>query len=207
MNLKESFRYQKFLDMLMQMSQNSIISHQHALKITKHHLRNQANPEAKDKVEEVETGDFIDNDTVLAFMLFLVEEKNSLGTAIGKAKAVCGFDIDAAVETNKYRQGVRRSINMMLEISSSTRMEKSDDYKFNVEGNQIRYFYDVRVEAVEAYNRDNAKAAMKEQITKADEVSRLIDTALINTPVRYDAPFDVNDSFEDAVAVFVAKRL
>ena len=48
MNLKESFRYQKFLDGLM-MNAGSYLQHPyHCLETTKVHLRHAVNPEAED---------------------------------------------------------------------------------------------------------------------------------------------------------------
>ena len=203
MNLKESFRYQKFLDGLMQQARSSISNSGHALSLTKTHLRNRVNPEAEDKTEKVDNGEFIPNDDVLCFMLYLIGEKNNLSCAIGKAKAACGFDIDAAVETNKYRQNLRSAVQTMLGFMNTKRIERGFDYKFNVEGNQMQYSYDVEVESTEAFNRDNAKDIMREAIKKADEISREIDAAMINTIIDYKAPFDVNDSFDDAIKSFL----
>lgn len=205
MNLKESFRYQKFLDGLMQAAQNSITDRSHALKVTKTHLRSKTNPAAEDKTEEIDAGEFHANDDVLTFMQFLIEQKSVLSCAIGKAKASCGFDIDAAVETNKYRQSLRNAVTAMLHNTASKRIERGSDYKFNVEGNQTPYTYDVEVEYAEAFDRENAKAIVKTVISKADDVSREIDMALINTAVEYDAPFDVNDSFDDAILMYLSK--
>ena len=204
MNLKESFRYQKFLDSLIGHAASSVTNRGRALKVTKKHLRKLANLEAEDKTEEIITEEFIPNDDVLTFMQFLIEEKESLSIAIGKAKVACEIDIDAAVETNKFRQLFHKTIDSMLRHTASVRTERGCDYKFNVEGNQIQYSYDVEVIAEEAYNRESAKRTMKSAITKADEVSRRIDAALVNTEVEYTAPFDVNDSFEDAVSTFLA---
>ncbi|MCL2313273.1 MAG: hypothetical protein FWC41_12515, partial [Firmicutes bacterium] len=113
MNLKESFRYQKHLDNLMFMAQQSITNKMHALKITKNHLRSKANSEATDEVEIVDAGDFHANDDVLKFMKYLITQKEALSTAISKAKASLAIDIDAATETNKYRQNLKSSIASM----------------------------------------------------------------------------------------------
>ena len=42
MNLKESFRYQNFLDMMMRAASASIQQRDHCLKVTKTHLRSKA---------------------------------------------------------------------------------------------------------------------------------------------------------------------
>jgi len=177
MNLKESFRYQNFLD-----------------------------SDAEDMVEEVDYGEFHKNDDVLGFMLRLVEEKERLTTAIGIAKASIGFDIDTAVETNKFRQAVASRVKTMLRFMPSKKTERGMDYKFNVEGNQTQYYYDIEVVTEEAFDRDKAKTASRNLISEADSVSAAIDSAMINTKVDYEPPFNVNDSFEDVMEEFLSKQ-
>ena len=205
MNLKESFRYQNFLGSLLTNAADSLTNMQHCLTTTKTHLRNKANSEAADVTETVDVGEFYKNDDVLRFMLSIIEEREKLTAAIGKAKASVGFDLDAAAETNKFRQNVSRNINMMLRFKGAKRMERGTDYKFNAEGNQTPYYYDIEVVTSENFDRAKAKAAAQSIVAKADEVSAAIDAALINTRVEYEAPFNGNDSFDDAMAAFLAR--
>ena len=206
MNLKESFRYQNFLENMMAEAGSSLTSREHSLAVTKRHLRNKSNYEAQDMVETVDVGEFYMNDDVLSFMLLLVEERQKLTNAIGRAKASVGFDIDAAVETNKFRQTVAARTKAMLRFVSSKRTEQGRDYKFNVEGNQTPYLYEIEVETTEAFDRGRAKSVVREIMLQADKASAEIDSALINTQVEYEPPFNVNDSFDDVMEEFLAKR-
>lgn len=185
---------------------NSLTDREHSLTITKNHLRKKANAEAEDMIETVDVGEFFKNDDVLKFMTMLVEERSKLTNAIGKAKASIGFDLDAAIETNKFRQTVANRVKTMLRFTASKRTERGTDYKFNVEGNQTQYYYDIEVEANEAFDRSVAKDTMRKLILEADKVFAEIDSAMINTMVEYDAPFNVNDSFEDVMTDFLAKE-
>lgn len=207
MNLKESFRYQNFLDMMMRAASASIQQRDHCLKVTKTHLRSKANPDASDVIETVEGEVFFANDDVVSFMAWLVKEREKLTTAIGAAKASIGFDIDAAIETNKFRQTVNGSIKNMLRYTPTKRVEQGRDYKFNVEGNQTPYIYEIEVVSEEAYDKTGAKTLMREMISKADEVSAAIDAAMINTKVDYEPVFDVNETFDDVMTDFLAKAL
>lgn len=207
MNLKESFRYQNFLDMMMRAASASIQQRDHCLKVTKTHLRSKANPDASDVTETVEGEVFFANDDVVAFMAWLVKEREKLTTAIGAAKDSIGFDIDAAIETNKFRQTVNGSIKNMLRYTPTKRVEQGRDYKFNVEGNQTPYIYEIEVVSEEAYDKTGAKTLMREMISKADEVSAAIDAAMINTKVDYEPVFDVNETFDDVMTDFLAKVL
>lgn len=206
MNLKESFRYQNFLENMLAYAGNSLTDREHSLTITNNHLRKKANAEAEDMMETVDVGEFFKNDDVLKFMTMLVEERSKLTNAIGKAKASIGFDLDAAIETNKFRQTVANRVKTMLRFTASKRTERGTDYKFNVEGNQTQYYYDIEVKANEAFDRSVAKDTMRKLILEADKVSVEIDSAMINTMVEYDAPFNVNDSFEDVMTDFLSKE-
>lgn len=171
MNLKESFRYQNFLDMLMRSASVSITSKDHCLVTTKTHHYNKANPEAEDVEETISVDEFFPNDTVIAFMKWLVEEREKLTKAIGAAKASVGFDIDAAVATNKFRQEINSSIKNMLRYTPTKRVEQGRGYKFNAEGNQMPYLYEIEVSTTEAYDKEGAKQYMRSVITDADKVS------------------------------------
>lgn len=203
MNLKESFRYQNFLESMMRFASASIQNREHCLEVTKTHCRSRVNPDTTDVTEVVEIESFFSNDSVLAFMRWLVDEKEKLTQAIGVAKASIGFDIDAAIETNKFRQSVNNAIRSMLRCSPYKRTEQGRDYKFNNEGNQMAYIYEIEVIAEDAYNRDDAKAIMRSMISNADKVSADIDAAMINTKVDYTPVFDVNETFEDVMAEFI----
>ena len=139
-------------------------------------------------------------------MLYLIDEREKLTTAVGNAKASIGFDLDAAVEANKFRQTVSRNVNMMLRHKGAKKTERGMDYKFNAEGNQTTYYYDVEVVTTEAFDRAKAKNAVRDLISKADKTSAAIDSAMINTHVEYEPPFNVNDTFEDVMAEFLAKQ-
>lgn len=205
MNLKESFRYQNFLDGKLNDARYSIADRTHALKVTKVHLKKKANPDAEDITEVVEVEDFIPNDDVIAFMCWLVAERQKLTEAICAAKASLGFSLDAAIEANKFRQYTASAVKGMLKYTPSKKTEQGRDYKFNVEGNQTPYYYEIETSYEEAFTRDTAKKVVRDMITASDKTSAEIDAAMINTVVDYTPVFDVNDSFEDVMAEFIAK--
>lgn len=204
MNLKESFRYQKFLDFMMQEAVDSLTNPDHCLIVTKQHHRKKSNPDAEDFVETIETESFFANDAVLSFMQWLVTEKTALSIAIEKAKTNAGISLDASIEANKFKQRVCAAIKYMLRHMPKKTIEQGRDYKFNVEGNQTLYYYDVEVESKEAYDKVNAKEIMRQMITSADTTSNEIDAVLINTIVDYTPKFDVNESFEDVMESFIS---
>lgn len=206
MNLKESFRYQNFIEAAIRAAGTSVCSADHCLTTTKKHLRSASNPDAEDITEVVEVDPFFSNDDVLRFMSFMVDQKKKLTEAICAAKKALPFDVDAAIATNKCRQQVCSSIRSMLRATQpSKRTTDGRDYKFNVEGNQTSYYYTIEVTKEVAYKQEEAKKLLKELIVKSDEVSSAIDGAMVTTAVDYEPPFDVNDTFEDVMNEFLKK--
>lgn len=203
MNLKEAFRYQTYLRTLMNKACLSVAIKEHALKVTSTHLRSKANPDAEDVVTEAEVDPFFPNDDVIRFMVWLIEEREKLSKAINDAKRWMRVDLDAAVESNKFRQGVISTVKQMLEYKPSKRMSRGSDYRFNNEGVQAPYFYDIEVVSEEAYNREAATRIVKEVRKDADKVSADIDEAMVTTKVDYEPAIDVGDSFEEAMTAFL----
>lgn len=205
MNLKESFRYQRFLDNMLQAAIYSIQNRNRALKTTRTHFRSKANPAAEDITETVESEErFFPNDDVIRFMQHLVDEKDKLSTAISDAKASADFKIDAAVEVNKFNRSMASAMKSMLRLSAYRKTEQGRDYKFDVNGVQSPYFYDIETVAEEAFDRDMAKTIMRNALEDADRISADIDTAMVTIQVEYVPPYNVNDSFDDAMEEFLA---
>ncbi len=205
MNIKESFRYQKFLGDMMTSARISLTRRDNCITAVKKHMRSKAKAGAEDTEEIVDNGNFYKNDDVLDFMLFLVDERGKLTSAIGHAKAYLCFDIDAAIEANKFRHMAFQDIKRMLRNTPTQYIERGTAYTFNDEGNQVRYSYDVEVEEREAFDREKAKAVIRDLMSASDKVSSDIDSALINTRVDYTPPFNVSDTFEDAMEEFLKK--
>ena len=73
------------------------------------------------------------------------------------------------------------------------------DYKFDINGEQKPYSYNIkRVTSID-YDRDSVKNLIKKYRKECDAVSTKLDEIEINTQVSHDCLFDINDSFEDLV--------
>lgn len=136
----------------------------------------------------------------------LIFEKEKLSSAIANAKANRTFNIDVAVETNKFRQAAASAIRNMLRFKPNTKKTKGVDYKFDVNGTQVPYRYDVEIVSTDAFNRDYAKQMFNRLMTVSDTISSAVDDVVVNDRVEYEPPFDVNSNFEDAVALLPTGR-
>ena len=71
-------------------------------------------------------------------------------------------------------------------------------YQFNNEGNQVSYRCDVKRVTTINFDRNKIRKMCADLSKKSDETSAALDAALVNTPVEYEAPFDVNETFAEA---------
>ena len=203
MNLKEAFHYQNFLNSLMDVAEMNVAKMGGALRVTKKHLRNKANPDAHDTEEVIDPADYVPTEAYVKFMQQIIEAKAALTEAISNAKSSLDFDIDAAVEANKLRQSAHRALKRTMNANKSyEKTEHGSDYKFNADGNQVSYFYDVEVSAIEMFDKKWLRDITRGLISEADSVSAKIDMAMVNTIIDYTPVFNVNDSFDDIIAEF-----
>lgn len=205
MNLKEAFRYQSFLEKLMMSVQLSLAEKDHAMKTTEIHHCSLSNPEAHDRTEQVDKGEFFLNDDVIRLGVKLIEEKSKLCNAITAAKAASGANIDAEIETNKFRQKLTNSITQMLKMKPGKKKTQARGYKFDVNQTQVSYIYDMEVVDEDNFDREQAKKIARHLAEESDLVSTSVEMALVNTQVNYDPPFNVNSNFEDVMQEFLSE--
>lgn len=204
MNLKEAFRYQNFLDRMMVSVQENISCKDHAMKTTEIHHCSLANPDVQDRTEQIDSGEFPANDDVVQFGMRLVEEKSKLSNAIVAAKISSGVNIDAEIETNKFRQQLTNGLKYMLRMKPGKKKTQARGYKFDVNQTQVPYVYDMEIIDEDNFDRNQAKRIMRELVDESDKVSTKVEMALVNTIVDYVAPFNVNDTFEDVMQEFAS---
>jgi len=193
MNLKEAFQAQNKLFELLDYISDYLSVEDNVMNVTEKHLRSKAlagqqddNLDVSRKSEEMfEVGKLID------IWQELMNEKEKLGLAIGKAKAGMSFNLDAAVDANKSRRAFLMTMQRLANRKSSHELQKGEGrgYVFNNDGNQTTYCYDIdRIKTID-YDRNKVRAMVKELTRESDEVSIKIDEALLHTQVDYEPKF------------------
>lgn len=193
MNLKEAFQAQNKIVELLDYISGYLSVEDNVMTVTEKHLRSKALAGQQDdsvdvscKSEEMfEVGKLID------IWQQLMNEKEQLGLAIGKAKAGMSFNLDAAVDANKSRRAFLMTMQRLANRKSSHELQKGEGrgYVFNNDGNQTTYFYDIdRIKTID-YDRNKVRSMVKELTRVSDEVSIKIDEALLHTQVDYEPKF------------------
>lgn len=168
------------------------------------YLRHKVMAEAEDEVTmEAPSTEYSENITEMAeFLLFLLDEREKLSAAIHQAKVSLplGAGLDGEVSLNGKRQEIATLLRHMAGLRNGEVLISNGGvgYRFNNEGNQVSYRCDVKRVTTINFDRNKIRKMCANLSKKSDETSATLDAALVNTPVEYEAPFNVNETFAEA---------
>ena len=206
MNLKEAFRYQNKLQRLMTEAESILGRDKNVTQVENTALLRKVNPDAENEttLETPET-EYSEQITDIAmFLMYLLQERETLSRAIRAAKQSMDMDFDGEVSLNAHRQEVASIFRHMAEIRCSETLYPSAGvgYKFNAEGNQVSYRCDLKKVTTINFDRSKVRSYAAALSKRADQTSAELDKCMVITEVAYDAPFDVNDSFAEILRQF-----
>ena len=204
MNLKEAFTYQNFYDRLISQVDSYLINTNSTYIKTFLHLRHAVNPE----VENVEKTEIqaeklpYDVETVIAFALDVLEEKEKMYAAIRKAKESAAFDLDAAIGMNKTRRNLQAMLKELYQKREYDILTTGRDYKFNVNGEQVPYTYEINEKLTVEYDKKEIKKIMKTLDAKCNEASKNVDSLNVNLMVDITPKYTLDMDLEDCLELF-----
>ena len=201
MNLKESYRYANYLDDLLSTAYTYLRNKGFVTTTIEEHLRKQSNPDVENETIEVQKPfdvEFLPND-VIDFVVKVIEEKEKLSESIAEAKGTTEINIDNAIAMNKKKQGFVSVLNGIADIKPSETKTTSKSYKFDINGEQKPYVYDVNRKTSIDFDRTDVRNLIKKYLKETDEISAKLDLIEITTQVDFVPAFDVNSKFEELV--------
>ena len=136
---------------------------------------------------------------VVDFVVKVIEEKEKLSESIAKAKGTTEINIDNAIAMNKKKQGFVSVLNGIADIKPTEKVVNGTGYKFNQEGNQVKYFYNVKQITSIDFDRKNIRNLIKKYAKETDDISTKLDLIEVTTNVEYDPLFNINDNFEECI--------
>lgn len=203
MVLKEAYRYQNYLDKLIDEAQSYLLKKDFITKTIQKHNRKKANPDAEDETVDVKTSYTVDFTpmNLVDFIMKAIDEKEKLSNAIVQAKKTTEIDIDTSVSMNKIKQQYINVLTMMVNTKSSEKITQGARYKFNADGNQTLYYYDVENITKISYDRNDIRGIIKKLNKETDEISSKLDIIQLTTEVDYIPieGWDIGDTLEDVV--------
>ena len=200
MKLKEAFRYQNALKQWIEEAESFLTNRNNIVKIEETHKKSLVNKEESDVVKEINNRVLdIEPNAMIDFIYDLVEEKNKVSQAISEAKRNSDVDLDVSIEINKSKQRLASIYNRLSNVKNSQKTRTDRAYKFNVEGNQTPYVYEVDEVTSIDYDRNKVRKLQKKLEKTCDETSTKIETLQLTIEVNHTPKYDVNDSFADLI--------
>ena len=201
MNLKESYRYANYLDGLLSTAYTYLRNKGFVTTTVEEHLRKQSNPDVENETIEVQKPfdvEFKPND-IIDFVVKVIEEKEKLSDAIAEAKSTTEINIDNAISMNKKKQAFVSVLNGIADIKPSEIKTTSKSYKFDINGEQKPYVYDVNRKTSIDFDRTDVRNLIKKYLKETDDISAKLDLIEITTQVDFVPKWDINEKFEELV--------
>ena len=198
MILKEAFRMQNHLNDISNQAVMFLADTSNVTRTKEEHLRSKSNPKAENETVEIKRQTDMVADKVIELYLDVLEERNKLSKAIGKAKTLADIDIDAAIASNKAKQEAVSRFENLSRLKSSETTTNGKDFLINAEGNQTPYIYTVRSVTTIDFDREAVKGIIRRLQRETDDVSSKIDLLNVTLEVDYTPKYDIGDTFEDA---------
>lgn len=211
MTIKEAGRYANFLETMRQ-SFSNLVCHGIDSKLIKRvetHKKSEAYKEAENEIIEEEFEDEIDVeiDILTEILEDIIKEKILLANAISEAKKEIVIDVegteidlDSSVEYAKLLRKMSSDYFRPLIIRKEKKFKRTGTaYAFNVEGNQIPYYYEIEFEETLKYDKNKYIRKDKENKLLADKISQEIDKAMNSDIVEFEPKYNYLDSMEDII--------
>ena len=199
--LKEAYRYQNYLQRLINEARGYLIKPDFTTTTKQIHHKSKANPGDEDETQVVDKPydvEFTPND-IINFILDAIVEKESLSKAIEEAKKKADIDLDASGAMNKVKQEYVNILGFLEKVKSKKNTKTGTAYKFNVNGDQVPYYYDIEEDVTIDYDRNKVKRLIKKLRKETDQVSQDMDKALVTIEVEYTPIWDVDTPLEDVI--------
>lgn len=200
MILKDAYRYQKCLSTMIGQAETLLLNNSFVTSTTQKHNRKKANSEAEDEIIEVDKPitDFTAMD-VINFIADAIKEKQKISDAIVAAKKNTEIDIDSSISLNKIKQEYIGYLRRLAAMDSSERKTYGTDYKFDVDGKQTSYRYEVIETTTIDFDRNDVRGLAKKLQKECDNISSKLDLIELTTDVEFMPKWDVNDTLEEII--------
>lgn len=199
--LKKSFELQNYLKSLFDKS-IFILSYTDNITSTKQeHMRKKVYAEAEDEViikPKHNDYSFTINE-LIDFVCYIQNTMEELTKAINHAKHQGDKDFDGMIAINSRKRALLSQLIEMSNVRPKENIVSGQSVKFNEEGNQTTYSYDIKEITTIDFNRNKVKAIEKRLRKELDETSTNIDIMQLETMVDFENIFEIGDSLEDAI--------
>jgi len=215
MNIKEAYRYLKFLDNNIGSLESYVLSSANAVRTVVKSFKSKVNKEAEDTVEDITPVRAYEASVIdIAFLVAnMIDEKAKLARIVEKTKSDILLDwkvsgvalsIDTGIEYAKKTRDLAKFMEPLLKIAPTVTKGSGFDFKFNVEGNQMKYLFDTEVTKSVDFNKRTAVEKYQKLMDTADRISSLVEEAQMRNVEGFLPTYSIYDTLDSIVNDYVA---
>ena len=205
---------QKFFSDTIQQLNYILASKEYVTSVTEVHEKKVANKDVDNEVIKVEVEKHFDckPEDLIFLIKDLISQKADLSRQIDLEKRynvihweVNGenMSIDAAIEYNQKTRDLLSVLKMLSDLKSNETKKSGRDFKFNINGEQVPYHYNINVKSEIDFNRNIVRDLYKKYLEEADKISNLIEKRLISTEVEFETKYNFNDSISEVIEKYL----
>lgn len=203
--LKKSFEMQNYLKNLLDKALTALSYNDNITQTTQEHLRKKSYTGGENEtIVKPKRPDFTyDVMNLVDFACDVQSQIELLTVEINKAKHSLGKDYDGMIAINNQKRILLNRLNAMSAIKPSESIKTGQARKFNEEGNQVLYSYDIKEVVTIDFDRNAIKAIISRLRKELDDNSTAIDVIQLETLVDFESIYEIGDGLEDAVQKFL----
>lgn len=216
-SLKEGFRILNILDKHISTLSIYLSNKSNAVKVEEHHLKSKSNFEVVDEIidQTIERLYPCSITDISYLILQLTNQKLELSLAIENAKKDLFLDwkengenltLDTGVSYCKKIRELSNNLKYLLDIKSSESKSQGSSYKFNVAGDQVKYFYDIEKKVTLDFDKNVVNDLYKKLLQKTDSISTQIELAMLKEIVKFTPIYDIHSSTSEIVDEYMINR-
>lgn len=201
MNLKEAFRYRKYLSNLFDNARERMETSEENLMTITTHLYSET-VSGKDDVVVPDESKRYGVDKLVSLCRDIMAEQRLLMKAIAEHKKHYSleYDYDTVIECARMNRVLANSFDIIRKQYTATKTTSYDiDYTFNANGEQVSYRYKKLIEQNPLFPEPFAEDNYMECITEADRLSNIADEFATQNNMSFTPKFNVNECFESVI--------
>lgn len=137
-----------------------------------------------------------DFDKLVDLAQSIMEDKQNLTIAIGRAKASCPVNMDAIKQNNVIKQKLISCLNRLDGVKSFEYEDRGQCYGKDNEGKPAVFYYPTKTTKSYNIDKDHSKAILKRLKNEFDESSLQLDELSLSTNVDFVPKYDYDLSLE-----------
>jgi hypothetical protein len=216
-SLKESFRTLAYIDRTISSLTSYLSDRNNSISIKETHFKEKSNSEAKNEeldtttIREYPDASIVD---IVYLVKNLISEKTKLEIAVEFAKRHIVIEskdnnnltLDSAISNAKQMRELVKALSKLINIKTDETKKQGVGFRFNNEGNETSYRYDITVVKTIDFDRNIVSNNYKQLLENADKLSISIEKSMMDECVEYEFPYSIHDSVADIVVKYLDSR-